>query len=316
MVSPKQQRAPSTARPILITGSHRSGTTWVGTVIGKSEDVCYIPEPFNKLTGPGICNIGFDYWFPYVTEENEKDYLIPIEQTLQFKYHLFQELKSVRKKRQLPDLLQNSIRFQRAKRKKQRPLFKDPIAVFSADWLSRRFDFQIIVMIRHPAAFVSSIKRLNWKFPFVDFLRQPLLLNGPLKEYRSEITNYARSPRDIIDQASLLWKVIYSRVYDYRKNHPDWIFVRHEDISLQPKESFEFLYRRLGLRWTEQTERTMWSYSSSRYPAESPQGKTRLKLDSPKSILNWKKRLTPQEIERIKMEVSSVAARYYSESEW
>ena len=34
-------------RPILVTGSHRSGTTWVGKTIALSPSVTYIGEPFN-----------------------------------------------------------------------------------------------------------------------------------------------------------------------------------------------------------------------------------------------------------------------------
>ena len=36
-----------TARPILVTGSHRSGSTWLGQMIGASDAVGYIHEPFN-----------------------------------------------------------------------------------------------------------------------------------------------------------------------------------------------------------------------------------------------------------------------------
>ena len=34
-------------RPILVTGSHLSGTTWVGRMIAVSPCVAYLHEPFN-----------------------------------------------------------------------------------------------------------------------------------------------------------------------------------------------------------------------------------------------------------------------------
>jgi hypothetical protein len=303
-------------QPILITGAHRSGSTWVGTMIGKSREVCYMLEPFNFLYGPGICNAPFEYHFPYITEANEAAYYKSIKQTLDYKYHFWQELKTVKSKWQLRRCFRDFIDFKRAKIKKKRPLFKDPIAVFSAEWLEKRFNFQVVVLIRHPAAFASSIKRLNWSHPFGDFLKQPALVNGPLKAYKSEIEDFAKNPRDIIDQSILLWNLIYSRVLQYQKAHPGWIFLRHEDISIDPIPKFKFLFETLDLEFTGEIETYIRRYSASSNPMESPKGETILKMDSKSSVYNWKKRLDPEEIGRIKRGVQKVASHFYSESEW
>ena len=34
-------------QPVLISGSHRSGTTWVGMILDKAPGTFYIHEPFN-----------------------------------------------------------------------------------------------------------------------------------------------------------------------------------------------------------------------------------------------------------------------------
>ena len=303
-------------RPILVTGSHRSGTTWVGKMIAKSHRICYIREPFNKFYGPGVCNIRFDHYFPYVTEENEEEYVWPILESLKFKYHLWEEIKNIKTKGQLLRCFQDLFRFQVARVWKKRPLFKDPIAFFSSDWLERRFRFQNIVLIRHPAAFVSSVKRLGWNHPFEDFLKQPLLMKGPLKEFNAEIESFARFPRDIIDQASLLWKIIYGRVLEYKKEHPDWIYIRHEDISRNPADQFKMLFGRLGLPWTDKIEKQIRRYSNPQNPKESPKGRSTLKLNSRKALYNWKDRLSSDEILRIKKGVEDLSSFFYSESEW
>lgn len=44
---------------------------------------------------------------------------------------------------------------------RSRPLVKDPFALFSAEWFADNFDAEVIVIVRHPAAVVSSIKRLG-----------------------------------------------------------------------------------------------------------------------------------------------------------
>jgi hypothetical protein len=273
-------------------------------------------EPFNFHYGPGICNAPFEYHFPYVTEKNEVKYIDSIKQTLDYKYHFWQELKSIKSKWQLRRCFRDFIAFKTAKIKKKRPLFKDPIAFFSAEWLEKRFDFQVVVLIRHPAAFASSIKRLGWSHPFGDFLKQPALVNGPLKTYKSQIADFARHPHDIIDQSILLWNLFYSRVRQYQKAHQDWIFLRHEDISLNPISTFKCLFEKLNLEFTGEIEAFIQDHSDGSNPRESPQGETILKMNSKLNVYNWKKRLTSGEIKRIRKGTEAVASFFYPESVW
>jgi hypothetical protein len=191
------------------------------------------------------------------------------------------------------------------------------MAFFSAEWLAQAFGFQVVVLIRHPAAFVCSLKRLKWYFPFNDFLRQPLLIDGPLHPFKAEIEAAAHNPPDIIGQAALLWKIIYARAWVYRQEHPDWIFLRHEDISLDPVGKFRFLYEALGLVLTPAVERHIREYSSDSNPKDRPNGTaTFLKRDSKENIFGWKKHLRPADIERARRITRDVSALFYSESEW
>ena len=59
-------------------------------------------------------------------------------------------------------------------------LLKDPIALFSTPWLVDRFNVHAVVMIRHPAAYVSSVSRLGWRFDFGYLLGQDLLMRDLL----------------------------------------------------------------------------------------------------------------------------------------
>ena len=52
-------------KPILVTGSHRSGSTWVGKILNLSNETYYINEPFNIETHNSPSN-PFKYWFEYV----------------------------------------------------------------------------------------------------------------------------------------------------------------------------------------------------------------------------------------------------------
>ena len=41
--------------PVLVTGSPRSGSTWVGNVLALAPGAGYIHEPFNRRHPPGLC---------------------------------------------------------------------------------------------------------------------------------------------------------------------------------------------------------------------------------------------------------------------
>ena len=49
---------------ILVTGCHRSGSTFVGRMLGFGGRTAYLQEPFNLDTGL----VGFDDWFQYICE--------------------------------------------------------------------------------------------------------------------------------------------------------------------------------------------------------------------------------------------------------
>src|SRR5690349_10236845 len=64
------------ARPILVTGAHRSGSTWVGRMLAEAPGVLYVHEPFSVSDPPGrgVCNVRFARWFTYVTRDSDAAY--------------------------------------------------------------------------------------------------------------------------------------------------------------------------------------------------------------------------------------------------
>ena len=225
------------ARPILVTGAHRSGTTWVGRMLAQAPNVLYIREPFNVTDPPGrgICNLRTELWFQYIALRERTSSPQAAEQD---------HCPGLRSPRGLCGCsssfadtykaMLEYLRFRRHRRAGARALIKDPLAVFSAEWLASAFDMHVIVMVRHPVAFVGSIRKLNWSHPFRDFLRQPRLVDDLLSPFRAEIEWFAAAERPVLDQAVLLWRLIYHTVLGYRERHPEWIFLRHEDISRDP----------------------------------------------------------------------------------
>ncbi|HEX2056829.1 MAG TPA: sulfotransferase [Actinomycetota bacterium] len=304
------------SRPILVTGSHRSGTTWVGRMLCASREAGYVHEPFNPNRSPGWFPEPLPYWFMYLTEENAGPYEERVEDLLALRYPL-RSLAKARSPRALaqqgPELARSVLyRLQR-----RRTLLKDPMALFSAEWLARRFGTDVVVMIRHPAAFVSSIKRQNWGFDYErNWLAQDLLMRDLLGAWGDSFRGY-RGEVDIVGEGIVMWNAMYDVVRGYRERHPEWHFVKYDDLADDPLGGFADLYARLGLRWDERAHRDVVRSSSASNVKEVPIWRRRaINRDSRAAKRTWTQRLTPEEVERVRSSVAEVAESFYAEEEW
>lgn len=301
------------SKPILVTGAARTGTTWVGRTLALSRSVRYVHEPFSINALPCNCGVSFDYWYYFITKKNEATFrehlrhkIIPSLDRYWF-LNLFSEFKVTRRLRTLTKSASDFF--------STRSLVKDPLALFSAEWLASVFDMDVVVLIRHPAAFVSSYKQLNWGHPFSHFLDQPLLMKEHLAPFEREIEDFAKNQYGIVDQASLLWKLTHHVIQKYQQTHEKWTFLRYEDISIDPLSEFRKLFRQLDLEFSGRIERKIQEQSHARHIANSldPYSITR---NSEHMVKVWQERLTPQEIEGIRVLVEDLSIAYYSSQSW
>ena len=292
---------------ILVTGSHRSGSTWTGNVIRKAPNTRYVHEPFNIEKENK--NSPLTFWFEHVLnaplshQKKTKHYInsyfkvvhpntikrLPQQKSLKSLYHYFADLKS---------------------RMTTRTVLKDPIALMSAEWIYKNYKADVVVLIRHPAAFIASLKVKNWEFDFNNYLNQPLLMDGYLKDYKTVIADYCQNKKDIIDQGILLWNTIHDVIDYYQSNYKnEWHFVKHEDLSHHPTAEFKKLFSKIEL--------TMNSAVSD-YIKETTTSKedSYLTRNSKDNIKEWKNRLSDNEIQRIKKGTQNVWEKFYSESDW
>jgi hypothetical protein len=280
-----------------------------------SPPVGYLWEPFSLLHRPGICAARFPYWFPYICAENGSRFAAPIGDMLRYRYRPGAELRSLRTPKDAGRMARDWTRFARYRRGNAAPLMKDPIAVFSAEWLCDTFDMDVVVLVRHPASFAYSLKRNGWDHPFDHFLKQPLLMRDVLGPFEAELREFAAAPRPVLDQAILLWKIIHSAVARYRDRRPDWLYLRLEDVASDPLASFGKLYARLGLAFDEPARAAIAEHSEPSNPAEV-RGPSSIRRDSAASIVTWRTRLTKEEIHRVRSGVDHISGAFYSDAEW
>jgi hypothetical protein len=301
--------------PILVTGAHRSGTTWVGKMLAFAPGIGLIHEPFNPDIPAGTAGGIFHRHFEYVCAENEEPYVAHLERTIRFSYDLRSQVASIRSLRGVARTGVGLASFTANRVRRARPLLKDPTAFFSSEWLAARFGAQVVILVRHPAAFASSLVRLDWRHDFRTFLDQPLLLRDHLARFEPELRDLAGREHDVVDQAILLWRLIYSTAATFRERHPEWTFARHEDLSLDPLGGLGSISARVGVDLTDRARSRIEEYTGTTNPDEltSSHG---IRLNSRTSLGSWRRRLTPEQIDRVHAGTADVAPAFYGDDDW
>jgi len=297
---------------ILVTGAHRAGTTWVGRVLASGNELFYIHEPFN-LNRNKEYNTPLKYWFEYIGENEQKQKIFSDYITYLSSGNFFCLRDRIIKGKYFKIPYYFYCELNKFRNKKKRKVVKDPIAVFSADYFAEYLNYDVLILIRHPAAFAESLKNKNWKHDFKHFIHQEEMIQKVLYPFLPEIydsvNNEKTSNYDIIQSSILLWNLIYWRVLEYKKKYRNWIFVRHEDLSLNPISEFSKICTLLNICFNSKIK----SYIIKTTKDSGVSGKKR---NSRQNVTKWTKELTKEEIRRIYDGTKKISSYFYSKKDW
>lgn len=280
-------------------------------MLSLSGQFGYIHEPFN-ISGLGPKLPSLQYWFECVTAEHPRERQLRKELTnvLRWNWPFTASLTTRRGFREVTELLVRYADFQYSGWKDKTPLIKDPIALYSAGWVHDVLGSRVLVCIRHPAAFCLSLCQKGWTFDFSHFLAQPVL-KTELAPFWAEIEEFAQAERPLLDQAILLWNCSHYKIQKYKEKHDDWIFIRNEDVSLQPIETIQSIYHDLGLNFNDKV--------ATKVRISTQGKKTSLKKtirDSRSNLKKWKRVLSQEEVDIIRTRTREVSECFYLESDW
>jgi hypothetical protein len=294
----------------------RSGTTWIGKMLSAGGRVTYLTEPLNVLR-PGIFRLPVRDEYTYVHSGNEADFLPIFQEAARLRPHMLGELLAVRAPTDVGRVGVRVVQFLRGRIGGRRVLFKDPYAVFSADWFADRLGCQVVVVVRHPAAVVSSLRRLGWRAPLASLSAQPALVRDRLEPFRDDLAaaqENASLRRDLIWSNAVLWRMIYSAVATYAEQRPDFLIVRHEDLSRDPENAYRRVYEALEMQYDRRAAAAVKATTDGTNPAELPKNDPHsVRLDSRANLDNWRRRLSSLEIGRIRALTEPVVSRWYAD---
>lgn len=233
----------------------------------------------------------FPYWFMYLNKQNQHLYVDKISRMI--------GLSPVAEGKATP---------------KSIPVIKDPIAVFSADWLAQTYDLEVVFLIRHPGAFVKSIMTLDWNTKPKMFIRQQPLMEAFLSDYETELKKYQNLDNKLA-QAAMMWKMVYHVADIFRKQNPNWLFIRHEDLSKDPAPGFKSIYSQLGLEYTHKVASSIASHSSQKNPTQ-PEHHWDIKRNSQDAVNSWFEYFSSNQTDEIREIVEPVSSIFYQDNEW
>jgi Sulfotransferase family len=314
--------------PILLTGMHRSGGSWVAKMIEGGGGVVHVNEPFNRrhppgLT-PGILRVPPPRAYQHVGEHNEAEHLDGFRNMCNLRYDLIAELRANRGLYDLAKAAKYLTAFTYGRARGMRTLIDDPYMVFAAEWLAERLDCRVVMLVRHPVGIVSSLKRIGagWADNLPDIAAQPELVGRYLREHAADLERAAAEPLDPLGHGALLWLLIHSAIAQQVDSHPEFVLVRYEDLAMNPEAGFRDLYERLDLPYTAQAERTVRAGSMAGPAARNnPWGRVGLgrtafqPMDSKANAWAWRNRLAPEEAAGIIAATRPVAERFYRPDE-
>ncbi|MEM7518392.1 MAG: sulfotransferase, partial [Planctomycetota bacterium] len=242
----------TTGRPILVTGAYRSGTTITGRMLATSPDLVYVQEPFNPFYfDVGVSELRFERLFEHVTPKNGTALEGAMRQLCDLEPNTEAALAAADSDELRRAAVARDEDWAAARATGRRALLKDPIAFFAAPWISSVTGAQVVVTVRHPGSFVGSLKRLGWQTAVGDLLGQPELVARRFPHLAESARAYKPVQAELIGQAATFWNLVYTTAIQYRDEHPDWLFVRHEDLSREPVLEFARLFHGLDLSFTD-----------------------------------------------------------------
>jgi hypothetical protein len=318
-------------KPILITGIPRSGTTWVGRTLARTDGAYLLNEPDNHAMEPyaqrakqrlgryPVLGAGdpapaayHRLWERALVGKSSMSLAARASRSLRLRAGrgllstlTISEMRSAFPAwhPQLPLRLKvaGALGVPRARPSwATRTVVKSVFAPLAIEWIDELWSPHVVIVLRHPLNVISSWSELG--YPPCGLDQHPTVMDRYLRHWGVAPCRPSASPLERI-----AWEVgvLMCALEGAADSHPEWTVAVHEDLCSDPVARFRRLSERIGLDWTEsaegflrQSNRPGRGYETNRMAGEQPQ--------------LWRTRLTPGQIQLIGEVLRSFPLRRWS----
>lgn len=259
--------------PIIVAGSGRSGTTWIGNTLAAAAGAFSIFEPLapwgvapastqHRVVGvPGtyLPRYGdFPEWEQLWTDIfNGAASNAWTRQDWRYVPEPLSRWKTAEKAAYRLVGFRHPIQVRLARR----PLVKAIYSNLMLPWLARVHTFRTVYIVRHPCAVVASRLRLRWPNNLDGVFDQPHLIQDYLEPYR-DVLHDATGP---VERMAVLWCV--ENLIPLRNWDPSWILACYEYLTDTPVEEFDRLVSALDLPYPKAARRAASRIASTAGPS-------------------------------------------------
>jgi hypothetical protein len=277
---------PALGKTILVAGTARSGTTWLGDLITSEIPCRTLFEPFNPDLVPLYRN--FNY-FQYMRSSDENP-----------EFYAFAE-----------KVLTGAVRNAWIDRYNERifsqyRLVKEIRINLALKWLHDHFpQVPIVFLMRHPCAVVLSRLELGWATDqdIKNFLSQPDLI----EDYLGDTLDLIHQAKTDVEKHAIIWSV--TNLVPLKQLNPrDYHLVFYEDLCTQTDATLSAVFKSIGYQAKENLKFNV-NRPSSTARETSPV------VSGTDKISHWTKHLNPSQIHQIMQVVEAFGLiEWYDES--
>lgn len=261
---------PDIRRSILVAGTARSGTTWLGDLIASQMPSRILFEPFHPDL---VSDYRSFHYFQYMRPGTEDP-----------EFHAFAEKVFTGEIRNRWIDHQNETIISKFR------LVKEIRANLALKWLHDNFpEVPIIFIMRHPCAVVLSRMELGWATDrdIEPFLSQPYLLEDHLGPYLDLIC----SAENVEEKHAVIWSV--SNLVPLKQfNSNELKVVYYENLCTQPEIELSGIFETIGYQYSDSL------ITRSNQPSQTTRRASAVVTGANK-IKNWQKKLSRSQIDHI-----------------
>ncbi len=272
--------------PVLVVSLPRSGSSWVGKVLGQADNAVYLREPFTQSHLPTVPETGA---------------VFPVDP---FRPPGTYRRAAAAATRGVPAFRGGIVQTSPAWKLHRRPLKRlvvkevNPLAL---PWLLERLQPRVLYLVRHPAAVALSFYRRGW--------------TGP--DFRAANPDGSRASTGEQDRFWIDHGAFQAKVAEFAltalARHSGVRVVTYESLCRDPGPAFRDLFRFAGLRWGPAAEAVLARTTAAEDEEADPYGVSR---DSGAMAEAWRDGIPQQGLHQLKAAYLAADTALYPADAW